>query len=146
MCSASVSFNPELVRGYAHSPSGQKRGLIAEEHNLPYEEVDRWPSERVEYYLARMAGVAQWRENKADERREERETETPRGGHTPRSRNAPSSSQAQAAPTSTPATPPDGWTQEEWDHVPQSMKGRVGSDGGYVSKEAVQRYMNKKET
>lgn len=88
-----------------------------------------------------MAGVSKWREDKADERREEQEAETPRGGHT-----APSSSQAQAAPTSTPATPPDGWTQEEWDHVPQSMKGRVGSDGGYVSKEAVQRYMNNKDT
>lgn len=90
-----------------------------------------------------MAGATKWREEKAEERREERETQTPQRGHTPRSRSGHSTSQS--TPAAAPATPPDGWTQEEWDHVPQSMKGRVGSDGGYVSKEAVRRYMNNKD-
>lgn len=93
-----------------------------------------------------MAGAAKWREEKADERRDERETQTPRGGHTPRSQNAPSAGGPQHTSAPAPTQPPDGWTQEEWDNVPASMKSRVDGDGGYVSKDAVQRYMENKDT
>lgn len=63
---ARIGFDREAVRRYAHSRAGQTRGYIAEELNLPYEEVDRWDRERVEYHLERMSGTGAFREKQRE--------------------------------------------------------------------------------
>lgn len=86
-----------------------------------------------------MAGASAWREERREERREEHQQEAPHG-QSPHSSPTPT---GHSTPTAG-AQPPDGWTQEEWDHVPASMRGDIASGKGYMSKDAVQRYINEK--
>lgn len=86
-----------------------------------------------------MAGASAWREDRAEERREDRQQEAPHG-QAPRSSAAPT---GHSQPTAG-GQPPEGWTQEEWAHVPASMRGDIASGKGYMSKEAIQRYINEK--
>lgn len=81
------------------------------------------------YYLARMNAVGAWREQQAEERRDEMDTE--QGGQMPTGRGG--------------SQKPDDWTQEEWDHVPDSMKADVASGDGFVSRERIQQYIKYKE-
>lgn len=90
-----------------------------------------------------MAGASKWREDRSEERREERQQEMPHGhGGTSGSPASPPGDHSTPAPA---GGPPEGWTQEEWEHVPQSMRGDIASGKGYMSKEAIQRYINEKK-
>lgn len=120
-----VSFDLESIRGYAHSPAGRERALIADEHGFTFEEVDRWPRSRVDYYLARRAGLNKWQHDQAEARREEErekaESNAPAGGGSSLPSGTPTGRGRQHAPTS----PPEGYTEEEWGYVPNSMKSDV---------------------
>lgn len=91
-----------------------------------------------------MAGATKWREERSEERAEERQQEMPHGhGGTS---GSPASPPGGHHSTPAPAGgPPEGWSQEEWAHVPQSMRGDVASGKGFMSKEAIQRYINEKK-
>lgn len=91
--------------------------MIAEQewNNFTYEDVDRWPKERVDYYLARMNATEQLRE----ERRKKAEDEARFGEK------------------------PDWLTQEEWDMLNDDVKKRVGD--GKLDKKAVKRHVERQK-
>lgn len=103
-----------MVRRYAHSLDGRDRALIAEKFGLLYEEVDRWPRDRVDYYIARMNAVGQWKQE---------QSEVSRDG------------------TQNSVQKPADWTQEEWDAVPDSMKADIASGKAHMDRQAVQRHL-----
>lgn len=103
--------------------------------------------DRVRYYSIRMRAVQEWKEEKSEERREEAEEEAQQqhGGSMPSNAPANASMPSGSSHTSSPSQAPEGWTQEEWDHVPQSLRGDVASGQGMMDKEAIQDYIEAKD-
>lgn len=79
-----------------------------------------------------MNAVEDWRDEQAEQRRKNA-GEGHQGGQPTGHASAHAGSQK-----------PDDWTQEQWDHVPDSMKSDVASGNGYVSKESINRYIEQK--
>ena len=113
------------MRAYAYSRDGLNRAMIADEYNFTYEEVDRWPRERVQYYLARMDALQDERDilsdEKAAEYREQHDLE-----------DVDQSFDGANVPSSATSRRPSNISDDEWESMPDSMKRRAStpdSDG-----------------
>lgn len=93
-----------------------------------------------------MSGLGRWRKERSEQRRGEMDdAQSAQGGQMDASHSPTETGEDYPSGGMGASQPPEGWSQEEWDHVPQSMRGEIASGKGFISKDAIQKYMNDKD-
>ena len=129
---APFGFDSDDVRGYAHSRAGQRRGIIAEKLDLPYEETDSWPKTRVDYYFHRMQGTGARREEQREEQREKYADEHDLDGV--------GAGQDGYEPGA--ADRPDSVPEKVWEHMPADQKRRQLEGHGGANVDEYERHLD----
>lgn len=119
------TWDPEAIRGYAHSPAGRARTKIwrASSGEWTLEEIDDWDWRRVRYYTMRLTGL-EYKEAKEEHRaqQEQMDGDVPTDGDT--------------APVDT-SDAPDGVDPDVWRAVQRQQQ---GSDHSFVDVEHLRRF------